>query len=406
MSVRTRVNLSAAALAAVVGILAACGGGADEPGETPGQKEQVVKIGVVAPLSGDLAEIGGGLRNGVKLAVQQANARNAIPGWEIELAVEDDEAKPDTGARAASKLASDSRMIGIVGPLNSSVALTVAPVLSRQGIAEISPANTGVSLTGRDATPQVRPYRTYFRVVATDDYQGPFAARYLVQDRDIRRIAIVHDKKAYGQGLADSFRVAARDLGATVLPTQTVTPGDKDFSAVVSRIQAQHPQAVYYGGEYPEAALLTRQLKAMGVDVPVIGGDGMFSAKFIKTGGSATEGDLVTNLGAPTGSSPAARQFLVGYAAAHFKEDHDPYAGYAYDATNVLIQAARKALTGRTDIDPATQAAEVAAVQATRYSGVTGRIAFDRFGDTTTKVLTMWTVRNGAFHALSTENFR
>src|SRR3954452_14390305 len=188
----------------------ACGGDKKESTGTGGAQgaTKVVKIGVIAPLSGDLTATGTGIRNSVDLAINQANAKNKVPGWRIELAPEDDAAKPDVGAQAAAKLSSDAAVVGVVGTYNSSVALQTAPVLQRANIVQISPANTNDTLTrGQNfkAAP-TRPYNNYFRTATLDSLQGGFAADYAYNDLKAKNVVVIHDKKAYGQGLADSFK--------------------------------------------------------------------------------------------------------------------------------------------------------------------------------------------------------
>ena len=185
--------------------LSACGTRGEEGGGGAGgdTDKKVAKIGVIAPLSGDLAALGKGIQHSVELAVKQANESNAIEGWTLEVAAKDDEAKPDVGKNAATALASDKEVVGVVGTLNSSVAQSVQPVLAQAKIAQISPANTNPSLTqGADfASAPKRVYPGYFRTCTTDAVQGPFAARYLFEKAGIKKLATVHDKKTYGQGL-------------------------------------------------------------------------------------------------------------------------------------------------------------------------------------------------------------
>lgn len=399
---------------AALGVLAlsACGSSRNESGsggDNGSSGSKSITIGVIAPLSGDLSAIGNGIKDGVDLAIKQANDKKTVKGYTIKLDAEDDTAKPDVGAQVATKLSSDNSVVGVVGPLNSSVAKTVAPVLSSAGLAEISPSNTGVALTGRDALvtggTQTRPYKTYFRVVATDDVQGPFAARYVVNDLKKKTIAIVHDKKAYGQGLALAFAGEAKKLGATVLPTQTINPGDKDFSGVVTKIKATHPDFLYYGGEFPEATLLSKQMKSAGLNIPLMGGDGVFSVKYIEGAGASGEGDLATSLGAPTDTLASAKQFVSDYQAAGYKEDKDPYGGYSYDAANAIIKAIASAVdAGKSGAD--LKAAVVQGVQSASFDGVTGKISFDQFGDTNTKILTVYQVKSGKWVPVKTDEFK
>jgi branched-chain amino acid transport system substrate-binding protein len=391
----------------VIGALAvsACGSGS----ETGTGSNKTLTIGVIAPLTGDLSAIGLGIKNGVDLAIKQANANKTVKGYTLKLDAQDDTAKADVGATVAAKLVADGSVVGVVGTLNSSVAKSVAPVLSKANLVEISPANSNVDLTGRAAlvtgATQTRVNKSYFRVVATDDIQGPFAAQFAVKTLGKKKIAIVHDKKAYGQGLAEAFAKEAAKDGATVLKTETINPGERDFNATITKLKAQSPDFLFYGGEYPEASLLTKQMKAAGLNIPLMGGDGVQADDFIKIGGAAAEGDFATALGAPTDSLDSAKGFLSDYAAAKYTEVPGPYGAYAYDSANAIIKALAKATadgkTGQALRDEVTR--EVGDIS---FAGVTGPISFDQFGDTNSKVLTVYTVKGGKFVASKTDTFK
>jgi branched-chain amino acid transport system substrate-binding protein len=402
--VRQRRLIKLAAPVVIGGlVLAACGTKKENTGNT-GTTNKVAKIGVIAPLSGDLSALGLGIKNGVDLAIKQANDAKKVNGWTLQLAAEDDTATANVGAQVAAKLKSDAQVVGVVGTLNSSVAQQVAPVLQSGNIVQISPANTGVALTGRDKLPnQKRVYSNYFRVATTDDVQGPFAAQYLAST-GVKKLAIVHDKKTYGQGLATAVAAEFTKNGGTVTSTETVNPGDKIFSGVVTKIRADKPDAVYYGGEFPEAAPLSKQLHAAGFTGPVMGGDGIYSQKFIDNGG--VQGDLSTSVGAPTESLASAQAFVTAYKAAGYSEPFEAYGAYAYDAANVIIEALSKTLPGKTAIDDTVRKSVIDAVQNTTISGVTGQVAFDAYGDTTTKVLTVYTVDNKKWVAKKTDTFK
>ena len=383
-------------------LFAACG--SDEPEETTGGDDEgaaaatkTVKIGVIAPLSGDLSALGLGIRNGAQLAVDQANEEGKIEGWEIELVAEDDTAKADVGAQVASKLASDKDVAGVIGTLNSSVALQVAPILEKANIVMVSPANTGVELTGRDnLAAQARRYKNYYRVATTDDIQGPFAANYATQDLKAKTVAIIHDKKTYGQGLSDAFKAQFEKNGGKVVAAETINPGDKDFSAVLSKIKPSNPDLIYYGGEFPEASLLSSQAKQQGIKVPLMGGDGIYSGKFFETAKEAGVGDLATSVGAPTDELESAKDFVEAYNAdPELKKDpYEAYGAYAYDAANVIIEALAEVLPDADAIDDATRTKLIDEVGKVTLDGVTGKVAFDKFGDTTTKVLTVYKGEN------------
>lgn len=390
-------------------VLSACGSKKTETGAGAASGNKVLTLGVIAPLSGDLSAVGNGIKNGAELAIKQANAKGTVKGYTLKLSAEDDTAKADVGATVAAKLVSDASVIGIVGPLNSSVAKSVAPVMASANITLISPSNSGVDLTGRGALvtggTQTRPYKSYFRVCATDDIQGPFGAKFVTGTLMKKTIAIVHDKKAYGQGLAEAFAKEAAKDGATVLKTETINPGDTDFSATISKIKVQKPDFLFYGGEYPEASLLTKQMKAAGLKIPLMGGDGVDAADYIKIAGASAEGDFATALGAPTGTLPSAKSFLTDYAAAKYADPADPYGAAAYDAANAIISALAKATaagkSGQALRDEVTKN-----VQASDFDGATGHISFDQFGDTNNKVLTVYSVKSAKFVAVKTDSFK
>ena len=391
-------------------LAAACGGGDEE--ETGGgatQATKVVKIGVIAPLSGDLTATGTGIRNSVDLAIRQANDKNRVPGWRIELAAEDDAAKPDVGAQAAAKLASDAAVVGVVGTYNSSVALQVAPVLQRANIVQISPANTNDTLTRGEnfRTSPTRPYRNYFRTATLDSLQGGFADDYAYEDLRIRNVAIIHDKKAYGQGLADSFRAQFEKKGGKIVATETVNPGDKDFSAVLSKIKPLNPDLIFYGGEYPEASLISNQAKGpQAMRVPLMGGDGIVDPTYGKTAGAAANGDYGTSVGAPPEQQASAKQFLDDYKAANFRESYSAYGALAYDAANAIISTLATALGGANAVDDNVRRKVIEGVGKVDFGGASGKVAFDSFGDNVTKTLTMYKVENGEFKPVKTGEFK
>jgi branched-chain amino acid transport system substrate-binding protein len=398
-------------------LFAACG--SDEPEETTSGDDsstaatKTVKIGVIAPLSGDLSALGLGIKNGVALAIKQANADKAIKGWKIELAAEDDTAKADVGAQVASKLASDKDVIGVVGTLNSSVALQVAPILEKANIVQVSPANTGVELTGRDnLAAQTRRYKNYFRVSTTDDIQGPFAANYASKELNAKTVVIIHDKKTYGQGLAEAFKGQFEKNGGKVAALETINPGDKDFSAVLSKIKPTNPDLIFYGGEFPEASLISSQAKQQGIKAPLMGGDGVYSGKYFETAKEAAVGDLVTSVGAPTDELESAKDFVESYNAdPELKKDpYEAYGAYAFDAANVIIEALKVSLKSAKAVDDASRAATITEVGKVSLDGVTGKVSFDKFGDTTTKVLTVYKGenRNGTLSwvAAKTDEFK
>jgi branched-chain amino acid transport system substrate-binding protein len=390
-----------AGVALVAASLAFTGCGSRTEATTGGSAgtAKVAKIGVIAPLSGDLSALGLGIRNSVDLAIRQANETNAIPGWKLELAPEDDQATPDVGKNAATKLASDDAVVGVVGTLNSSVAQSVIPVLDAAKITQVSPANTNPTLTkGQDVANPKRPNANYFRTCTTDAVQGPFAAQYLL-DKGIKKVATIHDKLTYGQGLVAAFSEAFKAGGGTITAAETINPDDKDYSAVISKVKPTGPDAIYYGGQYPQAGPLSKQAKAAGLNVPLMGGDGIYDPTFIKLGGS--DGDLATSVGAPVESLDSAKAFVAAYAAAGFSEPYAAYGAYSFDAANAIINALKVSLKSATDAKSARQAT-IDAMAKVSFDGATGKVAFDEFGDSVSRVLTVYAVTGGAWKAEKT----
>ena len=404
----TRRHRWLAAVAVPLLLATACGGGdEEESGGGASQATKVVKIGVIAPLSGDLTATGTGIKNSVELAIRQANEKNKVPGWRIELAAEDDAAKPDVGAQAAAKLASDAAVVGVVGTYNSSVALQVAPVLGRANIVQISPANTNDTLTrGQNPASPTRPYPNYFRTATLDSLQGGFAADYAYNDLSAKNVVAIHDKKAYGQGLADSFKTRFEKNGGKIVATETINPGDKDFSAVLSKIKPLNADMIFYGGEYPEGSLISNQAKGpQAMKVPLMGGDGIVDATYGKTAGAAANGDYATSVGAPPEQLDSAKQFIADYKSAGFKDPHTAFGALAYDAANAIINTLPTALGSASAVDDSVRRKVLEGVGKVDFGGASGKVAFDSFGDNVTKTLTMYKVENLDFKPVKTGEF-
>jgi branched-chain amino acid transport system substrate-binding protein len=391
---RRIVKLAAVTFVAGALALSGCGSRADSGSTGSSGATKTAKIGVIAPLSGDLSALGLGIKNSVDLAIKQANDSNAIPGWKLVLAAEDDQATPDVGKNAATKLSSDDQVVGVVGTLNSSVAQSVTPVLQPAHIVQISPANTNPTLTqGKDAANQARPYDNYFRTCTTDAVQGPTAATYLLST-GVKSVATIHDKKSYGQGLVEAFSKAFTAGGGTIVAAQTINPDDKDFSSVITNVKGAKPAVVYYGGEYPQAGPLSKQMKAAGLNVPLMGGDGIYDPSYVDLAGSTANGDLATSVGAPVESLASAKAFVAAYTAAGYKDPMGAYGAQSYDAANAIINALKTSLAKAADAKSA-RADTVTAVGSVSFDGATGKISFDKYGDAVSKVITVYKVAGG-----------
>jgi branched-chain amino acid transport system substrate-binding protein len=402
---RIRSRWLAVGLVAVLAVVAAGCGDDDSSDDAGGSSadvgDKVVKIGVIAPLEGGLTEFGKEIENSVKLAVDQANERNAIPGWTIRVEAADDSSDPETGKIAAQRLAKDPEVIGVVGTYNSGVAAETVPVLEAEDIVQISPGNTLPELTvGTDPSAPARQFDNYFRVVASDLQQGSVLAKYARDELGAATVAVVSETKAVSKGLADQFSADFTAAGGQVVSTHTVPDGTTDFASVVAEITPEAPDLIFFGGEYQVAAAL--RTAAAGIDVPLMGGDGIKGDDYIEAAGAEADGDLASTIGAPVGQLESAQQFVDDYDAAGYAEPPDDFGPYAYDAANVIIAAAAEALKGEDEVTPASRKAVIDLVQETETDGITGAIAFDEYGDTTTKVFTIYKVTSGRFEPVVT----
>ncbi|GGU20529.1 branched-chain amino acid ABC transporter substrate-binding protein [Streptomyces lavendofoliae] len=381
--------------------LTACGSRDDKGGDSAGGGGTTVVIGVDAPLTGDLSALGLGIKNSVDLAAKQANEKKYVDGVTFKIEALDDQAQPSSGQQNATKLVADKNVLGVVGPLNSSVAESMQKVFDDAKLVQVSPANTNPALTqGQDwnGGTKKRPYASYFRTATTDAIQGPFAAQYLFNDAKKKKVFLVDDKKTYGAGLAATFKAEFTKLGGKVVGEDHVNPDTKDFSAVVTKIKNSGADVVYYGGEYPAAGPLSKQIKASGAKIPLVGGDGIYSAEFIKLSGKEGVGDLATSVGAPVETLPSAKEFVENYKKANYKDAFEAYGGYSYDSAWSIIEAVKKVVDDNGGKLPDDARAKVLdAMKGVSFEGVTGKVSFDEFGDATNKQLTVYRYEGGAW---------
>ncbi|MFJ8488274.1 branched-chain amino acid ABC transporter substrate-binding protein [Streptomyces sp. NPDC094038] len=398
-----------AALAAGALTLTACGSrDSGDKGSDSGSGGTTVTIGVDAPLTGDLSALGLGIKNSVDLAVKQANKKKYVDGVTFKIEAKDDQAQPSSGQANASAFVGDNSVYGVVGPLNSSVAQSMQKVFDDAKLVEVSPANTNPALTQGDnwQTSKARPYKSYFRTATTDAIQGPFAAQYVYNTAKLTKAFIIDDKKTYGAGLAATFTGEFKKLGGKVVGTEHINPDSKDYSAVVTKVKNSGATVVYYGGEYPQAGPLSKQLKAAGAKVPLVGGDGIYADDYIKLAGTAASGDMATSVGAPVETLDSAKEFVANYKAGGYTEAYGAYGGYSYDSAWAIIEAVKKVVDDNGGKLPSDARAKItAAVQNVSFDGVTGKVSFDEYGDATNKQLTVYKVDGGAWKAATSGTF-
>jgi branched-chain amino acid transport system substrate-binding protein len=346
----------------------------------PAGESNVIKIGFASPLSGSQAEMGTYLKNGAIMAIDKINAKGGINGKKLELVAMDDKADPKEAVSVAQKFAADPSIVAVIGHLNSGASIPASAIYNQAGLVMVSPSSTNPKLTEQG-------FNNVFRVCTTDAMQGPFAAKYLKDKLKKETVVVLDDKTAYGQGLADEFAKAFQADGGKVLMREGINQGDKDFTALLTKIKSLNPQAIYFGGMYPEAGQMVKQMKALGMNkVDFVSGDGVEDPAFIKIAGADANGTYASNVGPAIEKIPGAKAFIDEYTK-KFGMAPGPYALFGYDAALAVITALEKA--------PKPDRADVLKVMPTvSFEGLLGKTSFDSKGDTTNKVLTMFEVKN------------
>ncbi|MEU8551058.1 branched-chain amino acid ABC transporter substrate-binding protein [Streptomyces roseoverticillatus] len=401
-------------LAAGALTLSACGsrddGGKSDDNDSGGGTQTTVVIGVDAPLTGSLSALGQGIKNSVDLAARTANKNKEVKGVTFRTETLDDQAVPASGQQNATKLVADKSVLGVVGPLNSGVSQSMQGVFARADLTQVSPANTSPELSQGDnwlKGDKKRPFKTYFRTATTDIIQGRFAAQYAFNDAKKKKAFVVDDKQTYGVGLASIFGQEFKRLGGEVVGTDHITVKETDFSSVADKVRNSGADIVYYGGQYPEGGLLSDQVKKAGARIPLMGGDGVYDPAFIKASSESNDGDLGTSVGYPVEELDSAKAFVQNYKAADYKDPYAAYGGYSYDAAWAIIQAVKSVVTAGNGKLPADARAKVTeAMGKVSFEGVTGKVSFDEFGDTTNKQLTVYQVKGDAWKSVKSATFK
>jgi branched-chain amino acid transport system substrate-binding protein len=345
-----------------------------------------VKIGCVAPLTGPQAHLGRDIENGARLAVDAINATNPTLGGkpvQFALQVEDDQADPKTATVVAQKLV-DEGAKGVIGHLNSGASIPASRIYSDNGIPQVSPASTAVAYTHQG-------FKTTFRLMANDSQQGRALGQYAVKLG--KRVAVVDDRTAYGQGLIDEVVKAVKAAGGEIVGREYTTDKSTDFTAILTSIKAKKPDVVVFGGMDPQAAPMVRQMRTLGMKTAFMGGDGMQSAEFMKLAGSTAEGAIGSSPGLPLEKMPGGADFTKRFGEKFGKVQI--YAPFSHDSAVVLIQAMLRAGSA----EPAKYMPELVKTQ---VDGVIGPIAFDDKGDLKDGPVTLYQVKDGKWQAVET----
>jgi branched-chain amino acid transport system substrate-binding protein len=343
--------------------------------------QRVVKIGHAAPLTGAIAHLGKDNENGVRLAIDEINAKGLSIGGEtvaFEMLSEDDEGKENKGPIIAQKFA-DAKVAGVVGHLNSGVTIPASAVYNQAGIPMISGSATNPKLTEQG-------FKVAFRTVGRDDQQGPAVASYLVSERKPKSVAVIDDATAYGEGLANEVEKTLKASGVKVLPREKGTQETRDWKAILTKLKGKGPDAIFYGGMDSGAGPLLKQGRELGLKAVFAFGDGACTDKMKELAGTASEGLICSQAGIPV--QAASKAFLDAYKK-KFNSDPLIYAPFTYDATNLLVAAMQSA----NSVDPAKYLPALAAI---KHEGASGHIEFDAKGDRKDAEMTIFTMTNGA----------
>jgi branched-chain amino acid transport system substrate-binding protein len=347
--------------------------------------QTVVRIGHVGPLTGAIAHLGKDNELGARMAIEELNAKGIKLGGQavkFELMSEDDGADPKQGTAAAQKLV-DAKVAGVIGHLNSGTTIPASKIYSDAGVAQISPSATNPKYTQQG-------FKTAFRVVANDAQLGGTLGRYAVKELKAKSIAIIDDRTAYGQGVADEFRKAAVAAGGKVVGREFTNDKATDFNAILTKLKGANPDLVFFGGMDAVAGPMLRQLKQLGMNVKFMGGDGICSPKLAElAGGAMSDGQVVcAEAGGITPDKEAGMKAWREKFKKAYGTDVQIYAPYVYDATMVMAAAMQKAGSA----DPKKYLPELAKIN---HDGVTGKISFDNKGDIKGGNLTLFTYKGG-----------
>ena len=347
-------------------------------------QDMVVKIGHVGPTSGGIAHLGKDNENGARMAIDELNAKGVTIGGKkakFELVPEDDAGDPKQGTAVAQKLV-DSKVNGVIGHLNSGTSIPASKVYSDAGIPQISPSATNPKFTRNG-------YKTTFRVVADDVHLGGTLGRYAVKELKAKSIAVIDDRTAYGQGVAEEFEKAVKAAGGTVAERQFTTDKATDFTAILTAVKSKKPDVVFYGGMDAVAGPMIRQMKQLGINAKFMGGDGICSGELPKlAAGAMADGQVVcAEAGGVEGKQKVGMDEFKKKFKAKFNADVQIYAPYVYDAVNVMVAAMVKAGSP----EPAKYLPVLAKTE--NYHGVTGDITFDEKGDIKNGALTLFTYK-------------
>ncbi|WP_186086493.1 branched-chain amino acid ABC transporter substrate-binding protein [Burkholderia gladioli] len=356
---------------------------------TQASAADLVKIGFAAPLTGTQSNYGTDMQKGVQLAIDDFNATKPVIGGKpvtFTLDSQDDQADPRTGTTVAQRLIDDG-VSGIIGHFNSGTSIPASDLYERAGLPQVSMA-TSPQYTARG-------YKTTFRLLTSDAQAGRIVGSYVVNTLHYKRVAIIDDRTAYGQGIADEFAAAVQKAGGTIVKRDFTNDKALDFSAILTNLKGMNPDAVFYGGGDAQSSPMIRKMRQLGIKAAFVTGEMSKSPTFLKVGGEAAEGAIVYMGGLPKEKMPGFASFEQRYKA-RFKEEVVTYSPYSYDGTIALLTAMKNA----NSTDPKVYGPYLDKVSIKGVSAAT--IAYDPKGDLRDAPVTIYRVDHGAFKPVDT----
>ncbi|MFZ5827670.1 MAG: ABC transporter substrate-binding protein, partial [Bacillota bacterium] len=352
------------------------------PSTPAAQKPSEIRIGVIGPETGGAAQLGQAQKNAVTMAVEEINAKGGVDGMQIKVFFEDDEGSPTKSANAATRLIHETKVSVIIGAIHSSATLADMAVTQKAGIPQITAGSTGASITE-----QGNPY--IFRTAVNDALQAEALVKH-AKGRGLKKLALITASDDYGQSGAKLLRSAAEKEGLQVVTAENFANGDKDFKGQLLKIQEKGADSLFFWGLYTEAALIAKQARTLGINVPLFGGSGIATGKLMELGGAAVEGMVITQSFLPDDPDAMVQEFVKKYKG-RFNVDPIPHGAQAYDTVYVIADAAKRAKS----TDPAKLRDAIAATKLT--TGVTGGTEFNKQGDDTGNRILLTVVKDGKF---------
>lgn len=340
-----------------------------------GSAETTIKIATQSPLSGSSATLGEAIKLGAQLALEENKEKFKKLGFDLELVPYDDQGDPKIGVSNAQKLAADQSILAIIGHLNSGVAIPASSTYEKNKIAMVSPANTAVELTEQGK-------KSVNRIVARDDFQGPAGLGFAFDTLNAKNIFIIQDKTAYGQGLAENFKKVAEEKKANILAYEGITVGEQDFSGVLNQAIAKKPDLIYFGGIYGEGGLLVKQAREKGLNIPIMGGDGLDTSDMVNIAGKHIANTFYTSVAADISNTTEGQEFVKKYKEKFGdKKTVQSFSFYGYDSMGVVLKGIEDAIKKNGNKKPSREHVMNAIRAVQDYQGIATKIGFDEKGD-------------------------